>query len=106
MTRIFTSAPGSNEAVLFEPDASPLERGDPRVVRIPFVTRRPTLSEAKRVITAMLAIGEAEAALQPPQKVSAAPWKLPGFDSWGEVWVVFFCGCGQDFLCEMCSISL
>jgi len=79
VTRIFTAAPGSNEAVLFETEASPLQRGDPRVVKIPFVTRRPTLSEAKRVITALLAVTEAEAAPQLPAKVLAVSGiaKLP-----------------------------
>lgn len=63
-TRIFVAAPGSNEAVLYEAEASPLSKSDPRIVKIPFVTRRPTLSEAKRVVTLLMAVTEPEA---PPQ---------------------------------------
>lgn len=71
VSKIFTAAPGSNEAVLYEADASPLSRGDPRIARVPFVTRRPTLSEAKRVMTLLMAVMEPEARPVPlPPKVT------------------------------------
>lgn len=71
ISRIFISAPGSNEAVLFEEEVSPLSKGDPRIARIPFVTRRPTLSEAKRVLTLLLTVTEPPpASAPPPLKVS------------------------------------
>ena len=66
VTRIFLAAPGSNESVLFEADASPLSRGDARIAKVPFVTRRPTLSEAKRVLMLLTAVMEPEAAPAPP----------------------------------------
>ena len=66
-TRIFLAAPGSNESVLYEADASPLVKGDTRIARVPFVTRRPTLSEAKRVLMLLTAVMEPEAAPAAPQ---------------------------------------
>ena len=74
VSKVFTAAPGGNEAVLYEAEGSPLSRGDPRIAKIPFVTRRPTLSETKRVVTLLLAVMEPEAAPIPPQpKVSHSP---------------------------------
>lgn len=52
---IFLSCPGSNRLVLFDKD-SPLDKTDPKLRRIPFVVRRPTISETKRVIKTMLTV--------------------------------------------------
>ena len=41
--------------VLLDKD-SPLDKADPRLRRIPFVVRRPTISETKRVIKTMLTV--------------------------------------------------
>lgn len=72
VARIFLAAPGSNEAVLFEAEASPISRGDSRIAKVPFATRRPTLSEAKRVLSLLTAVMEPEAMpAPPPPKVGA-----------------------------------
>ena len=65
-SRIFIAAPGGNEAILFEAGASPLERGDPRISRVPFTTKRPTFSEAKRVMAVLLEVNEPDAAPSAP----------------------------------------
>jgi hypothetical protein len=53
-------APSANAGPLFGGEAPPLERGDPRVRSVPFTTRRPTFSEAKRVLAALLSAQPAE----------------------------------------------
>lgn len=66
-TYIFVSAPGSNWQILFSGDDAPLGRGIaikdvnvdasfPNIVKIPFVTRRPTISETKRVARTLLSL--------------------------------------------------
>ncbi len=53
---IFISCPGSNRLVLFGGDAPPLDKNDERIRKIPFTTRRPTISETKRVVRTLLTI--------------------------------------------------
>lgn len=65
VSRIFVAAPGGNEACLFE-EASPLNRDDTRLAGIPFPTKRPTFSEAKRVMSALLTVVEPEKVFTPP----------------------------------------
>ncbi|KAL1511555.1 hypothetical protein AB1Y20_006349 [Prymnesium parvum] len=49
-THIWVSAPGpANAAVLFAGADAPLQKTDPRVRSVPFMTARPTLGEATRV---------------------------------------------------------
>eukprot|EP00890_Picochlorum_soloecismus_P003324 jgi/Picsp_1/3993/NSC_01505-R1_ankyrin repeat and zinc finger domain-containing protein 1-like len=66
-TYIFVSAPGSNWQILFSGEEAPLGRGMmnkdvnveaslPNIVKIPFVTRRPTISETKRVARTLLTL--------------------------------------------------
>jgi hypothetical protein len=62
---IFVHAPSANAAPLFQGEAPPLARGDPRVRSVPFTTRRPTFSEAKRVAQMLLTLTAAEAPLAP-----------------------------------------
>lgn len=50
---IFIHSSRSDTATLFVGDDAPFSRADPRVRRIPFPTRRPTLSETKRTVTAL-----------------------------------------------------
>lgn len=51
---IFVSCPGSNRLVLFGGDAPPLDKNDDRIRKVPFMTRRPTISETKRVVRTLL----------------------------------------------------
>lgn len=53
---VLVAAPGSNSQTLFAGDSPMLDRKDPRVRRVPFVTRRPTHSETKRVMRVMLTV--------------------------------------------------
>ncbi|KJE94576.1 hypothetical protein CAOG_05205 [Capsaspora owczarzaki ATCC 30864] len=51
---LIVHAPGANRRIFFEPGASkqsvaPIARDDPRVRKVPFMTRRPTLKEAERL---------------------------------------------------------
>ncbi|ETE70721.1 Ankyrin repeat and zinc finger domain-containing protein 1 [Ophiophagus hannah] len=46
---IFLRAPHNNQALLFSSKHGPLQRGDPRIRRIPFSTRRATFREVERV---------------------------------------------------------
>ena len=41
---------------LYSGDHAPLERKDPRITGVPFVTRRPTFAETKRVLAQLLAV--------------------------------------------------
>lgn len=50
------AAPGSNGRSLFAGDAPLLNRGDSRVRRVPFTTRRPTLSETQRIAQVLLSV--------------------------------------------------
>jgi hypothetical protein len=52
---IFMSCPGSNRLVLFDKDSS-LDKADVRLRRIPFIVRRPTVSETKRVVKTLLTV--------------------------------------------------
>lgn len=60
VSRIFLAAPGSNELQLYESANPILSKSDPRIRKIPFITNRPTLSEAKRVMTKLLSVYEPE----------------------------------------------
>lgn len=51
---IFVSTPGSNRLVLFGGENPPLDKKDERIRKIPFITRRPTISETKRVVRTLL----------------------------------------------------
>ena len=53
---ILVSAPGSKVSALFSGENAPLDKMDCRVRRIPFVVRRPTLSEARRIVRLMLTL--------------------------------------------------
>ena len=64
---IFVSAPGSNWQILFSGEEAPLGRSTinkgvdvdaslPAIVKVPFVTRRPTISETKRVVRTLLTL--------------------------------------------------
>jgi hypothetical protein len=63
---VLLAAPGSNGRGLFAGEAPPLRRADARVRRVPFTTRRPTLSEARRVARVLLTVYE------PPAGAAAA----------------------------------
>ena len=52
---IFMSCPGSNRLVLFDKESS-LDKADVRLRRIPFIVRRPTVSETKRVLKTLLTV--------------------------------------------------
>jgi len=52
---IFMSCPGSNRLVLFDKESS-LDKADVRLRRIPFIVRRPTVSETKRVVKTLLTV--------------------------------------------------
>ena len=60
---VLVAAPGSNGTTLFGGDEAMLDRGDSRIRKIPFMTRRPTLSEAKRVARVLLTVYDAAAAM-------------------------------------------
>ena len=53
---ILMAAPGSNGQTLFSSDAGVLDKKDSRVRKVPFVTRRPTLSETRRVMRVLLTL--------------------------------------------------
>lgn len=52
---VFVSCPGSNRLVLFDKNSS-LDKADPRLRRVPFIVRRPTVSETKRVVKTLLTV--------------------------------------------------
>lgn len=66
---VFVHAPAANAGPLFQGEAPPLSRGDPRVRSVPFTTQRPTFSETKRVAQLLLAASPAEA----PQAAAPPP---------------------------------
>ncbi|KAG7672524.1 putative Ankyrin repeat and zinc finger domain-containing protein 1 [Nannochloris sp. 'desiccata'] len=61
---ILIAAPGSNAKTLFSGTPALLNRKDIRVRRVPFTTRRPTLSEAKRVARVLLTVYDASEAVK------------------------------------------
>jgi hypothetical protein len=61
---ILVAAPGSNAKTLFSGTPALLNRKDQRIRRVPFTTRRPTLSEAKRVARVLLTVYDASEAVQ------------------------------------------
>lgn len=78
---IMTAAPSSNAQILFSNNnTSVLSRGDSRVRQIPFVTRRPTISETKRVVWNLCAVHhqheEEEGEMQQQQLLSSEALKL------------------------------
>jgi hypothetical protein len=76
---IMTAAPSLNSQILFSSNnTSVLSRGDSRVRQIPFVTRRPTISETKRVVWNLCALHhheEGEGERQQRQLLSSDGWK-------------------------------
>ena len=62
---IFMHAPGSNAQQLLGGEVPLLDRADLRLRRVPFTTRRPTLSEAQRVIRHLFQPWAVE---EPPQQ--------------------------------------
>ena len=66
---IMIAAPGSNGKTLFSLGDTPvLNKADQRVKKVPFTTRRPTLSEVKRVARVLLTVYDANKAVQQQQK--------------------------------------
>ena len=65
VSRIFLAAPGSNEQQLYKLGQPVFTKGDPRISNVPFVTKRPTLSEAKRVAIRLLTVFEPQPAEEP-----------------------------------------
>ena len=63
-------APGVNAAAIFGGDAPAVARADPRLRSVPFPTRRPTFTEAKRVARTLLTV---YAAAPPAEAPPAAP---------------------------------
>ena len=63
---IFVSTPGSNRLVLFGGEHPPLDKKDERIRKIPFITRRPTISETKRVVRTLLTMYRFD--LGPPEE--------------------------------------
>lgn len=57
---LFLHAPGPNAQQLLGGEAPPLGRADPRLRRVPFTTRRPTLSEAQRVMRLLVTVWSLE----------------------------------------------
>jgi len=53
---ILVAAPGSNGQTLFAGDTPLLNKKDPRVRKVPFISRRPTLSETRRVMRVLLTL--------------------------------------------------
>ena len=55
---IFVVAPGSNGQLLFgsKGDIGLLNKDDPRIRKVPFVTRRPTMSEIRRILQLLLTV--------------------------------------------------
>ena len=65
---ILIAAPGSNGKILFSGDSPVLSKSDPRVRKIPFVTRRPTFSETKRVARVLLTVYDVQRSVQQEEK--------------------------------------
>jgi Bacteroidetes VLRF1 release factor len=61
---ILVAAPGSNAKTLFSGTPALLNKKDNRIRRVPFTTRRPTLSEAKRVARVLLTVYDASEAVR------------------------------------------
>jgi hypothetical protein len=53
---LFVAAPGSNGRLLLSGDAPIFEKTDERIRKVPFITRRPTISETKRVVGILLTL--------------------------------------------------
>lgn len=53
---IFVHAPAVNGNAVFAGPHAPLRLSDPRVRKVPFIVRRPTFSEAKRVVHQLLQV--------------------------------------------------
>ncbi len=53
---IFVHAPAVNGNAVFAGPNAPLKLSDPRVRKVPFIVRRPTFSEAKRVVHQLLQV--------------------------------------------------
>lgn len=65
---IFVSTPGSNRLVLFGGENPPLDKKDDRIRKVPFITRRPTISETKRVVRTLLTLYVFEKSIHSSQK--------------------------------------
>jgi hypothetical protein len=61
---ILVAAPGSNSKTLFSGTPALLNRKDRRIRKVPFTTRRPTLSEVKRVAKGLLTVYDASDAVR------------------------------------------
>ncbi|KAK9810484.1 hypothetical protein WJX72_011395 [[Myrmecia] bisecta] len=71
---LFVHAPSANATAIFGGAAPALSKADPRLRTIPFTTRRPTFSEAQRVVRTLLCVFEASAlALQTASQSPAKP---------------------------------
>lgn len=57
---VFVHSSRADTGTLFVGDSAPLSRSDPRLRRIPFPTRRPTLAEVKRVAVSLASVWELE----------------------------------------------
>ena len=71
VSRIFIAAPGSNELQIYKLAQPVFAKTDPRIAKVPFMTNRPTLSEAKRVATQLLGVYEPQI-VEAPIKVSSS----------------------------------
>lgn len=75
---IFVQASVSNAQPIFGGDEAALSRSDPRIRNIPFNTRRPTFSETKRVLHALVSVFEPSShALQAAAPAKQAAPKPP-----------------------------
>ena len=61
---IFLACPGSNRKAFFAGESAPFMKDDQRIRKIPFVTRRPTLSEARRVLRTLLTVYDIDYSIQ------------------------------------------
>ncbi|GAQ84657.1 hypothetical protein KFL_001990100 [Klebsormidium nitens] len=77
---VFVRASSADQKTLFLGENPPLQRDDPRLRRIPFVTRRPTFSETKRVVHLLAALDtrpEMMPSLPAPEAETSKPVPKP-----------------------------
>mmetsp|Transcript_29807 Transcript_29807/g.48122 ORF Transcript_29807/g.48122 Transcript_29807/m.48122 type:complete len:644 (+) Transcript_29807:313-2244(+) len=79
---VFITAPHSTRSIFIDSDIkAPFKKGDERLRRVPFMTRRPTFEEAQRVLRTVLAVGVDEMMPSAPEHKGGEEGQEGGVDT-------------------------
>ena len=65
---IFIQAPSSNRHIFYSYDETPFKKGDTRIRKIPFITRRPTFGEVERIYSLLTTVKFSTISIQEAEK--------------------------------------